>query len=80
METGPRKIRKRATNVSLSSEVLDAAKAMDINISRAAERGVAQAVAEKQAEAWLRDNQDALESSNAFVDKYGLPLAKHRPF
>jgi antitoxin CcdA len=32
------------------------------------------------AEAWLVDNQAALESSNAFVQETGLPLARFRNF
>lgn len=75
-----RRARKRVANVSIDADILDAAKAFAVNISQAAERGVAQAVAQKQAEQWLRDNQTALDSSNAFVEKHGLPLAKYRPF
>ena len=75
-----RRARKRVANVSIDAGILDAAKAFAVNISQAAERGVAQAVAQKQAEQWLRDNQTALDSSNAFVEKHGLPLAKYRPF
>ncbi|MBL6932232.1 MAG: type II toxin-antitoxin system prevent-host-death family antitoxin [Rhodospirillales bacterium] len=29
---------------------------------------------------WLRDNKAALESSNDYVEKHGLPLARHRQF
>lgn len=56
------------------------AKALGVNLSQAAEVGVAEAVARKRAERWLTDNSEALESSNAFVDKRGLPLAKYRNF
>lgn len=39
---------KKATNVSLTERLLAEAKALKINISQAAEAGVAQAVAEKR--------------------------------
>lgn len=76
----PRSVAKRATNVSLPEDLLSEAKALQINISQAAEAGVAQAIARARSERWLAENQEAIESSNAFVEKHGLPLAKYRMF
>ncbi len=72
--------RKRATNVSLDGALLAEAKALRINVSRAAERGLEQAIAERRAELWLAENRQALDSSNAYVDKHGLPLDRFRQF
>ncbi|PLC53664.1 post-segregation antitoxin CcdA [Pollutimonas nitritireducens] len=74
------RLRKRATNVSLPKDLLSEAKALQINISQAAEAGVVQATACTRSERWLAENQEAIESSNAFVGKYGLPLTKYRMF
>lgn len=71
---------KKATNVSLTENLLAEAKKLQINISQAAEAGVARAVAEKRAEIWLKENREAIESSNAYVEQYGLPLERHRMF
>jgi antitoxin CcdA len=71
---------KRATNVSLSDSLLLEAKALGINISQAAERGLAQAIEEKQTELWLVENRTALDSSNDYVKQHGLPLARYRQF
>ncbi len=71
---------RKATNVSLGATLLSEAKALNINISQAAEAGLARAVAEKRAELWLEANRQALESSNAYVERHGLPLASHRQF
>lgn len=30
--------------------------------------------------AWMEENREAIETSNAWVEKHGLPLAKYRPF
>ena len=38
------------------------------------------AVVTEQVDLWLKDNQAALDSSNAFIEKNGLPLAKFRNF
>lgn len=71
---------KKATNVSLAENLLSEAKELRINVSQAAEAGLAKAIADKRAELWLKENREAIESSNAFVDKHGLPLEKYRMF
>ncbi len=71
---------KRATNVSLAETLLSEAKELRINVSQAAEAGLAKAVAEKRAERWLEENREALESYNAYVEKHGLPLERYRMF
>lgn len=73
---GPRK----ATNITLGEALLAEARALRINISQAAEAGVAQAVAEKRAQMWQAENRAALESSNAYIEQHGLPLARYRSF
>lgn len=78
--SSPRNATKRATNVSLAEDVLFEAKALSINISQAAEAGIVQAIAHRRSELWLVENQEAIESSNAFVEQHGLPLAKFRMF
>jgi antitoxin CcdA len=71
---------RRATNVSLDAELLDEARRLGINVSRACERGLALDIARGRSEAWLAENKDALASSNAFVERHGLPLARYRRF
>ena len=56
------------------------AKALNINISQAAEAGLVQVVALRRDQRWLAENKAALESSNACVEKHGLPLARYRTF
>lgn len=71
---------KRPTNVSLDQEKLNLAKALKINVSRAAEHGLDVAIREKLAARWLAENKAALDSSNEYVEEHGLPLAPYRPF
>jgi antitoxin CcdA len=56
------------------------AKELGINVSQAAESGVAMAVAQKRAEIWLKENWEAIQSSNDYVEKHGLPLEQFRMF
>ena len=71
---------KKATNLSIDSTVLSTAKDMNINLSEAAEQGILQAVNKLKAQQWKVENQAALESSNDFVEKHGLPLQSSRLF
>lgn len=73
-------IKRKPTNLSLDANLLAQAKAFNINISRSAELGISAALKEAQEAEWLRLNEDALESSNQYVESHGLPLQKHRQF
>ncbi|PND37381.1 post-segregation antitoxin CcdA [Paucibacter aquatile] len=70
----------RTTKVRVSSKLLARAAQLGVNISEAAEQGIADAVAKSVAAKWLQENQDALLSSNAFVEEHGVPLARFRQF
>ena len=76
MTTAPRK----ATNLSIDQSLLDEARALRINLSRAAEDGVARAVAQARAAQWQEEKAPALDSSNEWVNRNGLPLDRHRMF
>lgn len=71
---------RKATNISLDSALLEAARELGVNISRACERGLAEQIAETRAERWRLENADAIESSNRFAGREGLPLARFRRF
>lgn len=71
---------RKSTNLSLDSVLLSEAKALKVNLSRAAEEGVRIAVAAAKAERWKAENAAALKSSNAYVEKHGLPLEGFRQF
>ncbi|MFT6658512.1 type II toxin-antitoxin system CcdA family antitoxin [Maritalea sp.] len=71
---------RKPTNVTISSSLLAEAKDLDVNLSRAAEAGIAKAVAAEKARLWKLENAEALASSNQYVAKNGLPLEKFRQF
>ncbi len=76
MNTQPRK----PTNLSLDSLLLSEARELKVNLSRAAEEGVRTAVAAAKAKQWQAKNASALRSSNAYVERHGLPLDIFRQF
>lgn len=71
---------RRPTNLSLDAILLSEAKALRINLSRAAEDGVRSAVSAAKAEQWKAENAAAVRSSNSYVEKHGLPLDRFRQF
>jgi antitoxin CcdA len=75
----PRSARK-AANLSLDADLVASARELDINISRAAEDGIAQAIRAERERLWRIENAEAIAASNAYVEKNGLPLQKYRQF
>lgn len=69
-----------AVNISIDPALVAAAKDLDVNVSRAAETGIAAHVQAARRARWLEENAKALESSNRFAENSGLPLARHRMF
>jgi antitoxin CcdA len=67
-------------NIPLTERLPSEAKRADIDVSQAAEAGLARAVADARAERWLKENVEAIESYNAYVEQHGLPLEKYRMF
>lgn len=71
---------KRPTNISLSSDLIDEAKKLEINISQACEAGLQTQVRKARAEKWIEENREAIEYWNAWVEEHGIPLAEYRQF
>lgn len=76
----PRPAPRKPVNLTLDPALLSEARAHDVNLSQAAEAGLRLALAEAKARSWLRENAAALDSSNAWVEAQGLPLAQYRRF
>ncbi|MEM7711881.1 MAG: type II toxin-antitoxin system CcdA family antitoxin [Pseudomonadota bacterium] len=72
-------IRKR-TNVTLDADLIERARALDVNLSRAAEAGVADAVRRADREQWVRENGPKMQAWGKWVEENELPLAKYRMF
>jgi len=71
---------RKSTNVTLPLEVLERAKELGINLSRASERGVREEIQETEARRWADDNAELVAAYTAMVERDGLPLAKYRSF
>ena len=71
---------KRPTNLTLQESLIQEARTLDINLSQAAEDGIARAVAKARDEQWIARNRAAMASYDAFVEKEGLILEDLRTF
>ncbi|NTJ41065.1 type II toxin-antitoxin system CcdA family antitoxin [Agrobacterium larrymoorei] len=73
---------RKAANLSLDGALVEQAKELKINISRAVEEGISHAIkAEAERERlWSLENAEAIWQSNEYVEKHGLPLARYRTF
>lgn len=66
---------KRKTSLTLDAEVLDSAKALEINVSAVAEAALKKAVAEARHMQWLSENAKAFAAQSAWHERNGHPLA-----
>lgn len=71
---------RKPTNVSLDVKLVEQARELGINISRACETGLEKQVAKTRGEQWLEENREAIDSYNAYIERNGVPLAKYRQF
>jgi antitoxin CcdA len=71
---------KRATNLSLNSKVLDAARELGMNVSQTVDALLTEAVRKRYWERWNDENKDAIAAYNARIEREGLPLARYRTF
>lgn len=71
---------RRSTSLSLNRRLLDEAKGLGVNVSRAAEEGLETAVRAARRRRWREENAAAIADYNRFVDEQGVPLAEFRKF
>lgn len=71
---------KRPANLTISSNLLDKARGLKINLSQTLEARLAQLVREAEAAEWLAANQKAIDAYNARVERDGIWSDKVRGF
>ncbi len=69
---------KKATNLSLNTKVLEAAREMGMNLSQTVDTLLADEVKRRYWAKWNEENREAVAAYNERVATHGLPLAKYR--
>jgi len=64
---------RRATSMTLDAALLDEARALGVNISRAAEEGILAKVRAERARRWKEDNAEAVAAYNSWIEENGIP-------
>ena len=71
---------KKATNLTLNTEVLAEAKKLGINISKACDAFLESFVKQEKERLWKLENAKFISEYNQITDEEGLPLDKWRTF
>lgn len=71
---------KKATNITLSVDVLNEAKSLGINLSQACDQFLRELVRQEQERRWQTENAEFIAAYNAGVERDGLPLDAWRTF
>ena len=65
-------VKKKSTNLSIRSDLLQRARDRNINLSKTLEQSLERILREHDRQAWIEENQEALEAANRFVAERGL--------
>lgn len=69
---------RKSTSLSLDRALVDRARELGINLSRAAETGIREAMRTAEAAQWKAENREAIATYNRMVEAEGLPLERYR--
>ncbi len=71
---------KKATNLSINSDLLRISRKFKINLSSTLEQALTELVKAKKRELWLIENREAISSYNSHVEKNGTFSDEIRDF
>jgi antitoxin CcdA len=71
---------KKATNLSLNSDLLKRSRALNINLSATLEQALKDKLKNIEAKRWVKENKNAIKAYNDFVDEKGCFGDEFRAF
>ncbi len=72
--------RRKAVNLSLDTSVVEAARAVGLNLSQVCEAALLKASKQEEERRFREENKMAFDYWNKWVEEHGLPLEKYRQF
>ena len=72
--------KKKATNISINSELLEKAKKYKINISANVEKTLEELIRQYEIQNWEKENKEAIDSYNQRISENGLFSDRLRSF
>ena len=70
----PRLSSKKRVNLSVREDVMNEARELGLNTSRAAEAGIEAAIREEKGRRWKEENREAVKAHNERVEREGMLL------
>ena len=74
------KARKGPTNLSLRADLVERARALNLNVSDVVESALEKIIVEAEQARWQGENEAAMDYYNAFIEKHGLFSDTYRKF
>lgn len=71
---------KRAANVTVRSDLLDAARGYHINLSATLEAALIEELRRARQQSWVNDNREAIDAYNEHAEKHGVFSDSMRKF
>lgn len=71
---------KKATNLSLNSDLLIKARNLNVNLSATLEQALQDKLKSAEAEKWKRDNKASIEAYNDFIAQNGCLSDEYRDY
>lgn len=71
---------KKATNLTINSDLLNKAKRLKINLSATLEQALVVQVKKAQREQWIKENKDAIAELNKLSEEKGMFSDSFRSF
>src|SRR5690554_5981654 len=71
---------KKATNLSINSDLLRKTRELNINLSATLERALKEELSKHEAEQWVEENRAAIKSYNNFIELHGCFGDEFREF
>ena len=64
--------RKKSVNLSINSDLVEKARALNINLSQTLENSLLEVLRQKEREHWVKENEEAIAQYNKRVEKEGV--------
>lgn len=71
---------KKATNLSVNSDLLARSRKLQINLSATLEKALEEELRAAEADRWKKKNRAAIQTYNDFVEEHGCFSDEHREF
>lgn len=71
---------KKATNLSINSDLLAKSRKLEVNLSATLEQALKQKLSEESGEKWRQENAAAIKAYNSFVEENGVFGDEYRSF